>query len=629
MNDLLAHLALATLLSSAALVLVLSLRDAMTRQFGAGIAYAAWALVPLSALATLLPARSVVLVVKAIPASTTAVAMSIGDIGAPSRLVSPSGGGLDAATWLCGFWIAGLAASFVVYLFQHRRFVRALGRIDPLAGDLHRAQTTQGCPALVGFWRPRIVLPLDFESRYGASERELILAHERHHRSRGDALANALATALRSVFWFNPLVHYAAACFMADQELACDAAVMARFPNARRAYAHAMLKAQAGGLRAALACQWTPRNLLAERIARLANPPVGRLRRWIGNAAVVAMILSGSVAAWASRPVETRTQYESAAPVEVAAARATDASDVPANGRGLVRSEAIGGHAASPPRNTPARKPPSPSHEPVSQAVAANPQRKPAPMLTRLATEQPIAASTKALADPVPAMTEPASGADRPAREIASYRRDHAPSYPAAAARAHIEGKVVLDVGVDENGSAVDARIASLEPSTATELASASLAAVTRWQFEPAQHGGRAVAGRIAVPFVFALSGDSAHAAQEPLRRASYRTVGSGAYPADLAGTEGVVYVRVRIENDGTVSSSEIDRVDPSSAVRLGPPALASLKTWTFEPARDRGKPVASTAIVPIVFSANARSSPSIARIRNSLDPVRIALKRS
>lgn len=77
-------------------------------------------------------------------------------------------------------------------------------------------------------------------------------------------------------------------------------------------------------------------------------------------------------------------------------------------------------------------------------------------------------------------------------------------------------------------------------------------------------------------------------------------------------------------KNDGTVASSEIDHIDPPSATSLGASALSALKAWRFNPARDRDKAIASTAVVPIVFGANAQSSPAVARIRNSLDPIRM-----
>ena len=56
---------------------------------------------------------------------------------------------------------------------------------------------------------------------------------------------------------------------------------------------------------------------------------------------------------------------------------------------------------------------------------------------------------------------------------------------------------------------------------------------------------------------------------------------------------------------------------------RLGASALSSLKQWTFNPARDRGKAAASTVVVPVVFGAG--SLPSVAPLRNALDPIRVS----
>jgi TonB family protein len=85
----------------------------------------------------------------------------------------------------------------------------------------------------------------------------------------------------------------------------------------------------------------------------------------------------------------------------------------------------------------------------------------------------------------------------------------------------------------------------------------------------------------------------------------------------------------VQIEDDGHVSASSVDRVDPPSASNLNAAALAALKTWSFNPARERDKPVASTAIVPVVFGPNPSATPPIARLRNRLDPVRVTPTRS
>src|SRR3546814_14984563 len=75
--------------------------------------------------------------------------------------------------------------------------------------------------------------------------------------------------ALRCVYWFNPLLWIAADRFRRDQELACDATVVARPPHARRAYGAAMVKTQLSAMPSPLACHWFGGPPLQERIAML------------------------------------------------------------------------------------------------------------------------------------------------------------------------------------------------------------------------------------------------------------------------------------------------------------------------------------------------------------------------
>jgi len=58
-NDLLFHLVLANLAGGAAILAVLALRGAARAQFGAGLAYALWLIVPAAMLASLFPPRTV------------------------------------------------------------------------------------------------------------------------------------------------------------------------------------------------------------------------------------------------------------------------------------------------------------------------------------------------------------------------------------------------------------------------------------------------------------------------------------------------------------------------------------------------------------------------------------------
>lgn len=78
-----------------------------------------------------------------------------------------------------------------------------------------------------------------------------------------------------------------------------------------------------------------------------------------------------------------------------------------------------------------------------------------------------------------------------------------APTYPSRARRQGAEGRVLLQVDVDENGLSIGARI--LESSGRKDLDAAALEAVRRWQFYPAQEGDRPVRGHVEVTVVFQL----------------------------------------------------------------------------------------------------------------------------
>ncbi|TXH15072.1 MAG: hypothetical protein E6R00_07980, partial [Gammaproteobacteria bacterium] len=97
-----------------------------------------------------------------------------------------------------------------------RRMLRRLGPLKPGTGYF-TARAAPELPATLGLWPARIVLPHDFETRFDAAQRELVLTHERCHIARGDPWINALAAVLRCVFWFNPLFHFAAARLRQDQ----------------------------------------------------------------------------------------------------------------------------------------------------------------------------------------------------------------------------------------------------------------------------------------------------------------------------------------------------------------------------------------------------------------------------
>jgi beta-lactamase regulating signal transducer with metallopeptidase domain len=278
-----------TLAGSAAILAVLLARRALRQRFGALVAYVAWTLVPAAVAAMLLPAPTH-------PVVALDGLVRVAPLQAASAAVVADA--LDPRIALFALWLAGALLAAAWFAQQQRRYLRSLGRLHAREGArIVQSDSEFAGPALVGAWRPRIVLPSDFDRRYDARERELILAHERVHFVRGDAWVNAFVVALRSLNWFNPILHYAAAKFRIDQELACDAAVVARFPEARRQYADAMLKVQLAGqprqeLRLPVGCRWPSDRTLKERILMLKHSRPTRATRVVGLCLVAGVTLA-------------------------------------------------------------------------------------------------------------------------------------------------------------------------------------------------------------------------------------------------------------------------------------------------------------------------------------------------
>jgi beta-lactamase regulating signal transducer with metallopeptidase domain len=319
-----------TLVATGAILIVLAMRWTVCRSFGARAVYRLWLIVPFAIVAALLPApvRSLA------PTSWTSVLdMANAPMAVATPAVTPA---FDPLFALLCIWLGGMLVALAIFVWQQRRYLLDLGRLARIDARTLRAGNSRNGPALIGALRPRIVLPQDFESRYAPHERELVLAHERTHLLRGDAQINALVVALRCLQWFNPVVHLAAARFRFDQELACDATVIERFPEARRCYADVMLKTQLAGqarqeLRLPIGCHWPSGHPLKERITMLKRPLPGRARAALGLALAIALTGASSFAAWAAQPAAANPAGSTQAdpPEKIAAAAPVGERDKP------------------------------------------------------------------------------------------------------------------------------------------------------------------------------------------------------------------------------------------------------------------------------------------------------------
>ncbi len=294
-NDVLAVLVRLLAVGTAGMLLVGSLRAPGRRAVGSEAAYWLWISLPASLAAVFLPRAPACLCT---PEALVSPLLMRG-IGAPLEL-APGIPGSHCAWTVTFLWLAGATGALVYFSCCQRALGKSLGLLQRRPDGSYWGATARQ-PMLIGAWHPRIVLPRDFETRYSASERAVILAHERTHVERRDAVTNGIALALVCLFWFNPLVYWAWNRFRFDQELACDAAVIRKAKVPRRPYARALVKTQ---LAAAGAIAFGTRrgHPLIERIALLGRPTPTRTRRFMGYAFALALMFCGTYIVWTARP---------------------------------------------------------------------------------------------------------------------------------------------------------------------------------------------------------------------------------------------------------------------------------------------------------------------------------------
>ena len=152
------------------------------------------------------------------------------------------------------------------------------------------------------------------------------------------------------------------------------------------------------------------------------------------------------------------------------------------------RSQSPAALPAAVPAQAPSSQPPAGASTPAAPASQAS-----------AATASPAAgsaAATTAAASPVPARVElPSSSAD--------YLNNPRPAYPPLSKRLGEEGKVVLRVLIEADGSASKAEIRS--SSGYDRLDQAALQTVLRWRYLPGKRGGVAEAMWFNVPINFVL----------------------------------------------------------------------------------------------------------------------------
>ncbi|WP_075676383.1 TonB family protein [Stenotrophomonas sp. TD3] len=292
MTELLDGLWRASLWLAVGVLLLAALRPLLVSLGGAGLAYRSWWLLPLLLVTLLLPLPQAALLqhVPTVPLKVV-----------PGAVDGLTGQSLPWALLFLLAWALGTGICLLRDLRAQRRFERSMGSLRARADGSWQASGDPGLPALVGLWRPRIVVGPAFDQQFTAQEQNLILQHERSHRRHGDHWANGALLLVRAVFWFHPLLPWAARRFLRDQELACDARTIGPQPALRGLYASTLLKAQLVHPVAPAVCHWRSQPVLKERIAMLKQSKRKALPWVSGQVLVVGLCLGMGAVAWASQ----------------------------------------------------------------------------------------------------------------------------------------------------------------------------------------------------------------------------------------------------------------------------------------------------------------------------------------
>lgn len=253
---------------------------------------------------------------------------------------------LAGLVWLAG---AGLSASWVIIgmILLQRRIREDSGEVDEEVLQVWRrccarlslrraprliATDCVESPALVGLFRPALLLPKSAPYKFSIEDWEHVFFHELAHFQRRDHWTHVVQLVALSAHWFNPLVWLGFRYLRADRELAADEWALRRLEDEQAvAYGDTLLKVLAAQSRQrmipAVVGIMEDRAQLKQRLRHIVafNP-----KRLMGSAVglSVAILLSAVVLGRVSEPDLARFEGLSPEEILVSAARSGDVAVV-------------------------------------------------------------------------------------------------------------------------------------------------------------------------------------------------------------------------------------------------------------------------------------------------------------
>ena len=214
--------------------------------------------------------------------------------GAATPTASPV---IDLETIIVIGWACGFSVTALLLLVEGWRLVRISSRaerihsaewilvVEQIAESYNvrrRVELLQtSAPDLLATWglfKPRVLLPAHV-SDWSEDRIRIVLAHELAHIRRHDWFIQIAAEAVRTIFWFNPLIWIACTRLRRDSEQACDDVVLGERIPAREYAQHLLEIARKCRNPRTAWIAATPiarSSTLERRIAAMLNPALNR-----------------------------------------------------------------------------------------------------------------------------------------------------------------------------------------------------------------------------------------------------------------------------------------------------------------------------------------------------------------
>ncbi|MEP6962649.1 MAG: M56 family metallopeptidase [Acidobacteriota bacterium] len=202
----------------------------------------------------------------------------------------------------------GVALLLLRFVVGTLHLMRLTLRSERTAMPGVRMSSAIASPLTWGVLQPSILLP-SYAADWSDEKRNVAMEHERAHIARGDWFWQSFAQLMTAIFWFHPLVWFAAARLRHEAELAVDDAVLSTGAEAS-GYAEQLLEV-AHHVRTAspaLAVAMVRRPALTARVTAILDATRSRTRAGLRSRvaiAIAALSLVPLLAAFQSQPISS------------------------------------------------------------------------------------------------------------------------------------------------------------------------------------------------------------------------------------------------------------------------------------------------------------------------------------